>query len=192
MESDDQTQALLRRLLQDDHDAWCELVRTYTGLLIDVARRTFATYGFSTSRHDHEDVVSAVWQNLLAHERRQIRQCLERNNLLPTLYVLVRNRCVDIMRRQKIDAEPIDDDLPVAAPDAAPELDPPITPESGLAALEVLSAREKTIVQLFFLQDRKYREITDLTGISINSIGPTLQRALEKMRKHIVAKFQRH
>lgn len=191
MQDEDATHALLQRLLVEDHDAWCELVRTYTGLLLDVARRTFSTYGFSTSRHDHEDVVSAVWQNLLANERRQVRTCIERRNLLPTLYVLVRNRCVDVMRRQKIEAEPIDDDCPVPAPDSVPDLDEPITPETGLAAMEILSPREKTCVELFFLHDRKYREITDITGIPINSIGPTLQRALDKMRRHIAGLFKR-
>jgi RNA polymerase sigma factor (sigma-70 family) len=45
-----------------------------------------------------------------------------------------------------------------------------------------LNARERTLVELFFLQGKKYREIAALTGVAQNSIGPTLGRALSKLR----------
>ena len=52
-------------------------------------------------------------------------------------------------------------------------------------ALKTLTPREQNAVRLFFLHDRKYREIAALTGMPQNSIGPTLARALVKLRKII-------
>ena len=174
---------LLQRLLADDPGAWSELVRTYTGLLLETSRRVFARYGFPASHHDCEDAVAAVWHNLLAHDRRQVRLCLERRNLLPTLYTLTRNRTVDSIRRQRLPVGPLPDD-DVLAGDAPG--DPPLddaTLEAGLKALETLSPKERTVVQLFFLHGRRYRDIEALTGVPLNSIGPTLNRALEKLRR---------
>jgi len=184
--TEDPTYPLLERLLRDDAAAWDELVRRYSALMLETARRTFAAYGFSASHHDHEDAVAVVWQNLLARDCERIRSCLGRRNFLPTLYVLVRNRCVDVMRRHKIQAEPISDECPLAAPAEPPPSGDALTPEHGLAALEVLSERERALVQLFYLRERKYREISEITGIPMNSIGPMLQRALAKMRKHLL------
>src|ERR1043166_1688490 len=53
-------------------------------------------------------------------------------------------------------------------------------------ALAELSAKERTLVELFYLQEKKYREIELLTGVSQNSVGPTMARALTKLRDMIV------
>jgi RNA polymerase sigma factor (sigma-70 family) len=54
-------------------------------------------------------------------------------------------------------------------------------------ALRELSSKERIIVQLFYLKGKKYREIARLTGMNMNSIGPTLLRAVEKMRQWMAA-----
>ncbi|MCG3149009.1 MAG: hypothetical protein PCFJNLEI_02461 [Verrucomicrobiae bacterium] len=169
---------LLRRLLADDPPAWQELVNKYSALLLSISQRTFAGYGFTASTHDCEDVVAEVWRNLLHHDRRLLRQCLERQQLLPTLHVVTRNRTIDVMRRRKLITQPLADELvEVPAAEPAPDL-------SGRLqqALAQLAPKERTLIELFYLQRKKYREIELLTGISANSIGPTLARALGKLR----------
>ena len=173
---------LLQRLLEDDPAAWRDVVGKYSGLLLSLARRTFAAYGFEASDHDCEDAVADVWGNLLRTERQLIRRCLERGQLLPTLHVLTRNRTVDIMRRRKFVTEPLREEL-VEAPADDPE--PESRPELAgrlRAALAQLSSKERTLVELFYLLGKKYREIELLTGVSQNSVGPTLTRALAKLR----------
>jgi RNA polymerase sigma factor (sigma-70 family) len=157
-------------------------VDRHSGLLLAVARRTFAAYGFSPVAQDADDVVAEVWANLLAADRRVLRRCLEHGHLLATLHTLVRNRAVDVMRGQRL--KPLDLDaarIPEAVPDDDDGSDP-IPPETVRDALAVLNDRERTIVDLFHLQGRKYTEIAALTGIPMNSIGPTMGRALAKLR----------
>jgi len=176
---------LLQRLLRDDPPAWREIVEKYSGLLLAISRRTFASYGFDASNPDCEDAVAEVWRNLLQNDRQLLRQCLERGQLLPTLHVLARNRTVDVMRRRKFVIVQLDEDLePVAVENDEATADTDIE-ELLPRALAQLSSRERTLVELFYLHERKYREIELLLGVSQNSIGPTLARALGKLRKAI-------
>lgn len=174
---------LLRRLLRDDPNAWTELIEGYSPLLLAVVRRAFAAYGVRATPQDHEDALADVWKNLLENDRRVMRTCLERNNLLQTLQVLARHRAIDIMRRRHAAVVPLNDpqSLPAAAPEAAYTIDP----EQFRRAAAALTPRERVLINLFFLQGRKYREIADLTGIPMNSIGPTLARALARLRKEM-------
>lgn len=182
--NDPATQALLDRLIRYDRQAWNELVATYSGLLFAVVRRTFSRYGFQASNADVEDMVADVWNNLLANDLRIMRQCRRRGFFLQTLYVLARNRSIDLMRRRKMETAPLDGNetaterpefsLPPAALDVSASI--------LRQALATLMPKERTLIGLFFLQDKSYKEMAALTGISINSIGPILSRALIKLR----------
>lgn len=158
------------------------MVEKYSGLLLAISRRTFASYGFEASNQDCEDVVAEVWGNLLQNERQLIHQCLERRQLLPALHVLTRNRSIDVMRRRKFVAQPLTEELmEVPAVDDESESYAELT-DLLPKALAELSAKERTLVDLFYLHGKKYREIELLTGVSQNGIGPTLARALTKLR----------
>lgn len=175
-----QERHLLDRLIDGEATAWRELIDTHAALLHAVARRVFARYAFPATRDDIEDTVAEVWRNLLEHDLRLVHQCRERDNLLPALQVLARHRAIDLMRRRKVHAQPLND-YDAAAPQERENSDMPDSDEIR-AALNLLPQRERTLVQLFFLQHKKYREIADITGIPQNSIGPTLSRALVRLR----------
>jgi RNA polymerase sigma-70 factor, ECF subfamily len=155
------------------------------GFLLAIARRTFANYGVRDAGQDAEDAVADVWKNLLEKDRRIVRDCSERGNFLQTLQVLTRNRSVDILRRRHEQVVSLDQGQAAAQAAAPTDNGPAIPPEQMRAAMQVLTQRERTLVNLFFLQGKKYREIADLTGIPQNSIGPTLARALARLRKQL-------
>jgi RNA polymerase sigma-70 factor, ECF subfamily len=175
--------ALLRRLLDGDGAAWGEVVEGYSGFLLAVCRKTFAGYGVRPTGQDTEDAVADVWKNLLENDKRVVRQCVERGNFLQTLQVLARNRSVDIMRKRQASTVALTDGhAPAAEPPPEPAA---FSPEQIREAVADLPHREKILVNLFFLQGKKYREIAVLTGIPQNSIGPTLARALARLRKNM-------
>lgn len=176
---------LLRRLLRAESGAWDELIREYGPILLSIARRTFSNYGFNAAPQDAEDAVAIVWRNLLEHDHRVLRQCAARNALLPGLVTLTRHRAVDIMRKHRGDT------VEFEPHHGGAEDPPPVEPEPGMddallrRAVADLPAREQTLVTLFFLQRRRYRDIATLTGIPQNSIGPTLARALRHLRDQL-------
>lgn len=184
--NDPATCKLLQRLLRYDPQAWNELVSTYSGILSAVVRSNFARYGFQPGGADVEDVVAGVWQNLLANDLKIVRQCLQRGYFLQTLHVLARNRTVDMLRKCKPETSvPLDGNEPAveSSSRAVPALALNVSAARLTQALQTLTAKERTLIALFFLQGKKYKEIAMLTGISINSIGPTLRRALIKLRQ---------
>ena len=183
-------QELLERLLRDDHAAWAALVDEYAGLLTTLARRTFSAYGYPAAEQDAEDAVAEVWRNLLANDRRIIRQEIDNGHLLQTLVTLTRNRSIDIMRRRKFYTEPLVDQMP--EPEAEIDADAFTQFPAALlaAAFRELAPKEQVCIKLFYLQRKKYREIAVLTAIPLNSIGPTIGRGLLKLR-HILAESQK-
>ena len=49
--------------------------------------------------------------------------------------------------------------------------------------LEELEGTEAQVVRMYHLEGKSYQEISSLVGMPENSIGPTLSRAREKMRR---------
>lgn len=174
---------LLQRLVRRESAAWEELVRQYSGLLCSMARRTMSGYGYEAAAQDAEDVVAEVWKNLLDRDCRLIRQSLRRQNFLQMLHVLARNRSVDLIRKRRGDNMPLREDIVAELPYEPQEPERPIDLRLPVEALRQLAPRERACVALFFLQRKKYREIETITGIPQNSIGPTLNRALAKLRE---------
>ncbi|MBU4212296.1 MAG: sigma-70 family RNA polymerase sigma factor [Kiritimatiellae bacterium] len=183
--NDPATRKLLERLLRYDQKAWNELVETYSRLLMAIVRGTFARYGFTPGNADVEDMVADVWQNLLANDLKIVRQCLQHGYFLQTLHVLARNRTIDMLRKRKLETVPLDGNEPaVESPPSVVPYAAADVPEARLhQAIETLTPKERTLIALFFLQGKKYKEIAVLTGISMNSIGPTMGRALIKLRQ---------
>lgn len=179
------TRLLLERLLRYDPKAWNELVETYSRLLLAIVRGTFVRYGFMPANADVEDMVSDVWQNLLANDLKIVRHCLQNGYFLQTLHVLARNRTIDLLRKRKLETVPLDgNEMELESPSVTMPSAMGDIPETRLhEAIATLPPRERTLIALFFLQGKKYKEIAALTGISINSIGPTMGRALIKLRQ---------
>ena len=177
----DPTDALLARLLAGDDLAWSELVAQCSPLLMAVAAKVFNMYGAPGRGQDVEDAVADVWKNLLENNQRVLRECRLNGNFLQVVHVLARHRAIDILRKRRgRHVVSLEHDWPLAA---AHEEDTVASDELVAAAIVALGERERLLVQLFFLQGKKYREIAALTGIPQNSIGPTLARAIAKMRK---------
>jgi RNA polymerase sigma-70 factor (ECF subfamily) len=49
--------------------------------------------------------------------------------------------------------------------------------------LDELDGSEAEVVRMYHLEGKSYQEISSLVGIPENSVGPTLSRARQKMRR---------
>jgi RNA polymerase sigma-70 factor (ECF subfamily) len=104
---------------------------------------------------------------------------MNKSNLPQTLVVITKNRVVDIMRKRISEQARIDKSAVLNR--YPPE--EPLIPESELhECLNKLNEKERMLTDLFFLQSKSYAEISKLTNIPTNSIGPTLKRALIKLQ----------
>lgn len=164
--------------------AWDRLVLEHNALLKGLARRNFSKYGYQADAAVCEDMCSQIWHQLLMNNRRLLRTCLEEDRLLPMLHTLARNRCIDHIRKFRKLSYSEEELLPEAG-GAPPEPAPGLRTDWLLRHIRSLPGRERELIELFYLQDLSYREIHQVSGIPENSIGPTLKRALKRLRKQI-------
>lgn len=169
---------LIDALRRGQNSAWAELVDRYIRLVHHVVRRTLA----GASLQDVEDITHDLFESLVKDGYRVLGTIEAPYDLKAWLAISARRRAIDFSRKRRLSALPLDGKTMAAPEEEAPE------PETNLAvseSLAVLNARERQVVQLFYLDGKKYREISALTGIPMNSISPTLVRAVEKMQKYL-------
>jgi RNA polymerase sigma factor (sigma-70 family) len=172
----------LSRLVQasasGDEAAWNELVRRYSALVLTVAR----SYGLTPA--DAQDVSQTVWLRLVEHlaslrqpealpgwlvtttRRESIRQAGQARRVLP----------VDPRTDSAISkCEEPDPDADILRAELRQAL------RDGLAELP---ARDQWLLRLRAADPPKaYHEISQLLGMPIGSIGPTIKRSLDRLRE---------
>jgi len=171
---------LLQCCLDRAPRAWQNFVDRFLGLVIHVANHVAASRGTKLDQASRDDLVAEVFLVLIADDFSVLRK-FRRNCSLAT-YLTVISRRVIVRRlnqgKQHVAVasppEPpvVDDQLPKRMEDA----------EEVHKLLSQLDEREAAIVRMYHLDGRSYDEISQATGIAVNSIGPVLTRAREKMR----------
>ena len=169
-----------------DERAWQEIVARYTPLLASVIGR------FRLTAAEAQDVAQTVWLRLVEH-----LGSLREPRALPMWIITTGRReslhCVSGQRRV-VPRDP-QDPFWLANPveDAEPDADLVRAEqhEALLAGLAELSARQRELLCLLMADPPlSYGEISQRTGIAVGSIGPTRNRALERLRQ--TAAITRH
>lgn len=154
-----------------------------------VATHTAAARSIQLDSEDRNDLVADVFVKFLENDfailRRFRRQCS-----LATYLAVVARRV--ILRRLVNDKHYLE--LPIL--DAQQQADP-LTSHSDAhhetriddrdhveQLLQRLDGPDAAVVRMFHLEGRSYREISTMTGMAENSIGPVLSRAREYLRRN--------
>ena len=116
----------------------------------------------------------------------------ERGNRLEAwLFTVCRNRAIDLQRRQsrivplKFGDEEAGWDVETqeSGPDA--EAERRELEEELSHFMDQLPANQREVVHLKFQMDRSYKEISELTGLSVGNVGFLLHRALRTLRETV-------
>jgi RNA polymerase sigma-70 factor (ECF subfamily) len=176
---------LLDACLAGTSGAWDEFVGRYAGLFAFIASRSARQRGLVLAAADRDDLIADVLVECLRDDAAALRSFAGRSSLATYLAVIARR----VVARRLADT----------ARDAAPRVPQPrlrradvmATDETAQAAdreqvetlLRRLDTDEARLVRLHHLEHRSYGEISHLTGMPLNSIGPALSRAREKMKR---------
>jgi RNA polymerase sigma-70 factor (ECF subfamily) len=162
---------LVSRLAAGDRAAWDELLRRYGGYVRAEARRQLLRYRGRADAADVEDAAQEVLSLLLEGDARALRSFRGDCALTTWLFHVVRSVCRQIAGRSRspAPARPLAFEPPEAGPSS----------EAVAAALSRLPPRDQRLLRLFFYEGKKYREIAAEVGVSVNSVGPLLARALD-------------
>ncbi len=181
--------ALLQRCLNHEPGAWNDFVDRYLGLIYHVIRHTAHLRSVPLSPEDTEDVAAEILLQLVANDYAIFRQFRGHASLATYLTVIARRTCIqELVRRtggHEAQAKP-DFHRVVAKHEEQPKaLQGLENLEEVQRLLRKLPARERQVVRLFYFEGRTYEEISTALHIPVNSIGPILSRARQKLRQTV-------
>jgi RNA polymerase sigma factor (sigma-70 family) len=163
-----------------DQRAWDALVDQFGGLIWAVAR------AHRLSDADAADVVQATWLRLLEH----LGQLRDPARIGPWLITTARRECLRVLGAGRRTVPFGDDGWEPESPDMPPG-DALLLEERGNAlrgAFLRLQASDQALLRLLTADPRpSYEEIAATLDIPIGSIGPTRQRALQRLRRELTS-----
>ena len=100
------------------------------------------------------------------------------------LFTVARNRALDHQRKfSRIIPMPLPEDRPCGAPGPAAVLERRESATSLFRLLDALSPNQREVIRLKFQNDLSYREIADVTQLSVTNVGFLLHTGLKKLRE---------
>lgn len=179
---------LLERCLAREPRAWEDFVDRFMGLVIHVINHSAQSRSLRLSAQDREDLCAEVFLAIIRDDFAVLRHFRGQSSLATYLTVVARRVVVrEMLRRQTRNHVPASTTLVASA--AQPDGDGRDTEQRAGDREEIerllgqLDGHEATIVRMYHLEGKTYQEISTAVGMSENSIGPTLSRARQKMRR---------
>jgi RNA polymerase sigma factor (sigma-70 family) len=100
------------------------------------------------------------------------------------LFTVVRNRALDHQRKfSRIIPMPLPDDRPCGLPGPSDALERSESASSLFRLLDGLSDNQREVILLKFQNDLSYREIAQITQLSVTNVGFLLHTGLKKLRE---------
>ncbi len=172
---------LLDRCLEGNPGSWEDFVDRYMGLLIHVVNHTAQSRSVRLSKEDRDDLCAEVLVAIIRDDFAVLRNFREKSSLATYLTIVARRVVVRKMMKSK---------RPSSLTEEGPEDSTVLEIEQMLEdrdevdnLLRSLEPNEAEAVRLYHLAGKTYEEISDIVGISPNSVGPLLSRAREKLRR---------
>ncbi|NUP04489.1 MAG: sigma-70 family RNA polymerase sigma factor [Polyangiaceae bacterium] len=133
---------------------------------------------------DARDVVQDTFLELCRARREDVE-----GHLVPWLFTVCRNRAVSLRRGAKRRASE-EEVMGIASVEAGPhgELERKEAGETVAQLLEQLPERSREVVALKFAGGLSYKEIAEVTGLTVSHVGVILHEALSKVRERMLKK----
>ena len=168
---------LVRASVDGDEDAWNELVRRHAHLVVIIIRH------YRLSAADAQDVSQLVWLRLVEH----LANIREPAALPGWLVTTTKHECQRYLRTnsRSVSMDPLA--MTQLGPVDREEIDEALLAAEQrrvlLEGLEELTAQQRQLLTLLVADPPyAYADISRILGMPIGSIGPTRNRALDKLR----------
>jgi len=136
------------------------------------------------------DVVQDTFLRLFQAEPERVRDSLK-----AWLYTVCRNRSFDVLRKdQRLDLA--GDDFLASftdhRPDPSQSTDTSELSDHAWHLMERLSANQREVIRLKFVDDCSYMDIARITGLSIGNVGFLMHVGLRKLRDLLTEELSEH
>ena len=164
-----------------DTDVFGELYKRYIPL----------TYGlclkYLEDKEQAHDAVMDIFEGLME----KITQ-YEIKNFKTWLYSVAKNHCLQLLRKEKNIFFIKMEDAFMENEDNFTLIDKPQTEEEISAltyCIETLSGEQKISIQYFYIEEKSYADIVDLTGFTLNKVKSYIQNGKRNLKSCIIARL---
>ena len=165
--------------MQSDDRAWFQTaVERYERPLVAYALRITRDLGRA------REVVQDTFLRLLKAERGQVEQ-----RLSAWLFSVCRNRAIDVLRKESR-MRPVPDETLQRTRDPRPGPEQQVELQAVhrhvLDELAGLKDQQQEVIRLKFQQDLSYKEIAEVTGLSVSNVGFLIHTGIQSLRARLV------
>jgi RNA polymerase sigma factor (sigma-70 family) len=154
-------------------DSLGDLYGRYMDLLYGVCLKYFK------EPDEAQDAVIYIFEELVTKVKKY-----EIDNFKGWLYQLAKNHCLMKLRSKK--SQPVNVDVDLMHLQENMHLDDVMQKETSLIVMEhcieQLPSEQKTAIQLFYLQEKCYKEIADSTALDINKVRSFIQNGRRNLK----------
>ncbi|MFZ4548417.1 MAG: RNA polymerase sigma factor [Bacteroidales bacterium] len=154
------------------------LYERYTHLLFTVS------YKYLSNDADAEDMVMLVFERLF-----ELLKKTEINNFKNWIYTITKNECLMLIRRRKLNEQIKEENLKKLDSDIMESVEPDHLSVDGEhriryleKAINTLSPEQKQCIELFYLNDKTYHEVEQITGYTYNEVKSQLQNGKRNLK----------
>lgn len=179
---------LVQGMLQGQEEAWQQFTNQYDSLIFARIHATWREIGMHAIGGDvAAEISSEVLMGLIDRQMSALRSYAGRSRLSTWLCVVVRRMTLRYAQRLMRENRTSDHELQhhVDPTDELHFLRECQTQRIALLRLarSKLTDDDQSILRLFYEQELTYKQIANKLAISINSVGPKLERARKRLRK---------
>lgn len=191
---------LVNRCIQKDPLAWNEFVSRYSGLVYWAIENRLKRWDYLYRPEDTEEILQNVFLSLWKKDKLEQVKSLEK--IAGWLVIISGNEAVSYLRGQRLQLPPgaisifeeiiikdqaftLADMLPFSPKNPLAEKE---TEDLITAEIEALAPKEKIILKLNVLYDKKYREIAEMLDMPIGSVSTTLKNIKAVLKKRLSKK----
>jgi RNA polymerase sigma-70 factor (ECF subfamily) len=175
--------ALLDRVRTGDELAWEAFVRQYQGRV----------YGLACHYVGHAEDARDLAQEAFVHVYRHLAQLPGGEGLLPWIFCITRNACMDFFRRRKVRPPawdiPVEEALHLAAPEASPEQAFLDRSRAALVhkALTGLTDLNREMILLKEIQGLSLAQIAEMLDLPLGTVKSRSNRARLELADALVS-----
>lgn len=177
---------LLQECLARKSGSWEAFVDRFLGLVVHVINHTAQSRSVRLRVDDSEDLAAEVFLTIVKDDFSILRRFRGESSLATYLTVIARRVVVRelLRRRSNLSISDVAESQfhPV---DHSPPPEQPLESRDEIERLlDRLDNPEREVVRMYYVEGRSYQEISSKVGMSENSIGSTLSRAKDKLRRN--------
>ena len=148
------------------------LFKRYSATILGICMKYFK------NKAESEDAVMEIFEKLHLDLKR-----VEIDYFRGWLYTVARNHCLMKLRKAGLDVEFPEDLPPVAAEDEEFDLEKEESLQHLERALPHLKAEQKLCIDLFYLQEKSYKQVASETGFTLNEVKTHIQNGKLNLKK---------